>query len=154
MTVPTGHRPNLNFPAKDTTFTESECFKITMTTNMTMVGSGVDFGQKTISWLVKNKGLVKSEIYIRWTEHPFDSDLTPNNSNLDSLNQAWVGLNRIELTSVEMQSGNSLMRRLTNQAKPIVLQDVGDHPDFNFDPFYISNQVGIQTLDLRELFEK
>ena len=86
---------------------------------MTMVGSGVDFGQKTISWLVKNKGLVKSEIYIRWTEHPFDSDLTPNNSNLDSQNQAWVGLNRIELTSVEMQSDNNLMRRLANQRSPL-----------------------------------
>ena len=58
---------------------------------MTMVGSGVDFGQKTISWLAKNKGLVKSEVYIRWTEHPYDSDYTQNSSYLDSTNQAWVG---------------------------------------------------------------
>ena len=128
VTVPAGYRPNLDIPAKDTTFTENECFKITMTTNMTMVGSGVDFGQKTISWLVKNKGLAKSEIYIRWTEHPFDSDLTPNNSNLDSQNQAWVGLNRIELTSVEMQSDNNLMRRLTNQRSPLNFAILGDHP--------------------------
>ena len=120
---------------------------------MTMVGSGVDFGQKTISWLVKNKGLAKSEIYIRWTEHPFDSDLTPNNNNLDSQNQAWVGLNRIELTSVDMQSENNTFRRITNPVKSIELRDIGDHPDFNFDPFYISNQIGIQTLDLRELSE-
>ena len=35
--------------------------------------------------------------------------------------------------------------------KSIELRDIGDHPDFNFDPFYISNQIGIQTLDLREL---
>ena len=54
VTVPAGHRPSLDVPAKDTTFTENECFKITMVTTMTMVGSGVDFGQKTISWLVKN----------------------------------------------------------------------------------------------------
>ena len=46
------------------------------------------------------------------------------------------------------------MRRFTNQVKPIALRDVGGHPDFNFDPFYITNQVGIQTLDLRELLEK
>ncbi len=124
-----------------------------MVTTMTMVGSGVDFGQKTISWLVKNKWLAKSEIYIRWTEHPFDSDLTPNNNNLDSQNQAWVGLNRIELTSVNMQSEDNAFRRLTNPVKEIELRDIGDHPDFNFDPFYINNQVGIQTLDLRELSE-
>ena len=153
VTVPAGHRPSLDVPAKDTTFTENECFKITMVTTMTMVGSGVDFGQKTISWLVKNKGLAKSEIYIRWTEHPFDSDLTPNNNNLDSQNQAWVGLNRIELTSVDMQSESNAFRKITNPVKPIELRDIGDHPDFNFDPFYISNQLGIQTLDLRELSE-
>ena len=154
VTVPAGHRPDFDAPAKDTTFTENECFKITITTNMTMVGSGVDFGQKTISWLVKNKGLAKSEIYIRWTEHPFDSDLTPNNSNLDSQNQAWVGLNRIELTSINTYSENNLMRRLANPTKSIELRDIGNHPDFDFDPFYINNQIGIQTLDLRELNEQ
>ena len=57
VTVPAGYRPSLAVPAQDTTFQADECFKITITTNMTMVGSGVDFGQKTISWLVKNKGL-------------------------------------------------------------------------------------------------
>ena len=79
--------------------------------------------------------------------------MTPNNNNLDSQNQAWVGLNRIELTSVDMQSENNTLRKITNSAKSIELRDIGDHPDFNFDPFYISNQVGIQTLDLRELSE-
>ena len=154
VTVPAGYRPSLAVPAQDTTFQADECFKITITTNMTMVGSGVDFGQKTISWLVKNKGLAKSEIYIRWTEHPFDSDYTPNSNNLDSQNQAWVGLNRIELTSVEMQSENNVMRKLTHLTKNIELRDIGEHPDFDFDPLYISNQIGIQTLDLRELIEE
>ena len=154
VTVPAGYRPSLAVPAQDTTFQADECFKITITTNMTMVGSGVDFGQKTISWLVKNKGLAKSEIYIRWTEHPFDSDYTPNSNNLDSQNQAWVGLNRIELTSVEMQSENNVMRKLTHSTKNIELRDIGEHPDFDFDPLYISNQIGIQTLDLRELIEE
>ena len=50
---------------------------------MTMLGSG-DYGQRTVSWLVKDIGLVKSELYIRWTEHPYDSDYTANNSYLDT----------------------------------------------------------------------
>ena len=120
---------------------------------MTMVGSGVDFGQKTISWLAKNKGLVKSEIYIRWTEHPYDSDFTQNNNYLDTLNQAWVGLNRIELTEVDIQAENSVFKRLTKPIKTIKLKDIGDHPDFDFEPLYINNQIGIQTIDLRELDE-
>ena len=72
VVVPAGHRSSMDQPAPDTTF--SDCFKVTQDLTMTMVGSGVDFGQKTISWLAKNKGLVKSEVYIRWTEHPYYSD--------------------------------------------------------------------------------
>ena len=151
VTVPAGHRVSMDEPAPDTTF--ADCFKVTQTVTMTMVGSGVDFGQRTVSWLAKNKGLVKSEVYIRWTEHPYDSDYTQNNSYLDTLNQAWVGLNRIELTSVDIQSENSVFRALTKPVKTIKLKDVGDHPDFDFDPFYINAQSGIQTLDLRELSE-
>ena len=151
VTVPAGHRVSMDEPAPDTTF--ADCFKVTQTVTMTMVGSGVDFGQRTVSWLAKNKGLVKSEVYIRWTEHPYDSDYTQNNSYLDTLNQAWVGLNRIELTSVDIQSENSVFRALTKPVRTVKLKDVGDHPDFDFDPFHISTQSGIQTLDLRELGE-
>ena len=151
VTVPAGHRADFTVPAKDTTF--NDCFKVTMTTTMTMVGSGVDFGQKTVSWLVRNKGLAKSEIYIRWTEHPYDSFQTPNRNNLDSLNQAWVGLNRIELTSVDIQQESSLFKQLASPTKEIELREIKEHPDFNFDPFYINNQIGIQTIDLRELSE-
>ncbi len=151
VVVPAGHRPSMDQAAPDTTF--SDCFKVTQNMTMTMVGSGVDFGQKTISWLAKNKGLVKSEVYIRWTEHPYDSDYTQNSSYLDTTNQAWVGLNRIELTSVDIEPESGVFRRLTRPVKTVTLKDVGDQPDFDFDPFYINTQSGIHTLDLRELSE-
>ncbi len=151
VTVPAGHRPSMDQPAPDTTF--NDCFKITRNTTMTMVGSGVDFGQRTISWLAKGKGLVKSEVYIRWTEHPFNSSLTQNDSYLDTLNQAWVGLNRIELTAVEIDPENGVFRKLLNPVKSISLQNIEEHPEFDYDPFYVNTQTGIQTLDLRELNE-
>ena len=151
VVVPAGHRSSMDQPAPDTTF--SDCFKVTQDLTMTMVGSGVDFGQKTISWLAKNKGLVKSEVYIRWTEHPYDSDYTQNNSYLDTTNQAWVGLNRIELTSVDIDAENNVFKKLTNPVKTVTLKDIGDRSEFDFDPFYISTQSGIHTLDMRELAE-
>jgi hypothetical protein len=138
-------------PATDTTF--YDCFKVTQHLNMTMVGSGVEFGQKTESYLAKGKGLVKSEVFIRWSEHPYSSDYTPNNGTLDENNEAWVGLNRIELTSVEITAENNVFRRLTTPVKEIQLKNIGQDPDFNLDPFRISTQSGIQTLDLRELEE-
>ena len=151
VVVPAGHRPSLDQPAPDTTF--SDCFKVTQDMTMTMVGSGVDFGQKTISWLAKNKGLVKSEVYIRWTEHPYDSDYTQNSSYLDSTNQAWLGLNRIELTSVDIDSETNVFKKLTKPVKTVTLKNIEQQSEFDFDPFYISTQSGIQTLDLRELAE-
>jgi hypothetical protein len=151
VTVPAGPRENMSEPATDTTF--YDCFKVTQHLNMTMVGSGVEFGQKTESYLAKGKGLVKSEVFIRWSEHPYSSDFTPNNGTLDENNEAWVGLNRIELTSVEITAENNVFRRLTTPVKEIQLKNIGQDPDFNLDPFRISTQSGIQTLDLRELEE-
>ena len=103
--------------------------------------------------MAKNKGLVKSEVYIRWTEHPYDSDYTQNSSYLDTTDQAWVGLNRIELTSVNIDAENNVFKKLTNPVKTVTLKDIGDRSLFDFDPFYISTQSGIHTLDMRELAE-
>jgi hypothetical protein len=117
-----------------------------------MMGSGVDFGQRTETWLAKGQGLVKSEIHVRWTEHPYDSDLTLNGPP-DENNEAWVGLNRIELTSLDISAGGGIFRKMTTPVEMIELRDIGNHPDFNFEPFRVSTQKGIQTLDFRELRE-
>ena len=153
VTVPAGGRESLNEPAQDITFSADECFKVVQHLNMTMVGSGVEYGQKTESYLVKGKGLVKSEVFIRWSEHPYSSAFTPNNGTLDDNNEAWVGLNRIELSSVEITAENSVFKKLTNPVKEVQLKSIGEDPDFNFDPFYISKQNGLHTIDLRELSE-
>jgi hypothetical protein len=112
----------------------------------------VEYGQKTESWLAKGSGLVKSEIHIRWTEHPFDPDLTPNGPP-DENNEAWVGLNRIELKTLEVTDDGNVFRILTQPVHTIELRDIGNHPDFNYDPFRVSTQTGIQTIDLREMSE-
>ena len=65
----------------DTTF--SDCFKITSTTNMTMMGSGVEYGQKVYTWLAKDHGVVKSDLYMRWTENPYSD--TSANGEVDEL---------------------------------------------------------------------
>ncbi len=150
VTVPAGYRSSDSESAVDTTF--ADCFKVTNKTTMTMVGSGVDYGQKTESWLAKGSGLVKSEIHIRWTEHPYDPDNTSNGPP-DENNEAWVGLNRIELKSLEMTDNGNVFRILTQPVQIIELKDIGNNAEFNFDPFRVSTQTGIQTIDLREMSE-
>ena len=135
-------------PSVDTTFTN--CFKVTQLMTMTMVGSGVEFGQRTESWLGYKKGLLKSEIQVRWTEHPYDENNTPNGPP-DENNEAWLGLNRMELKSMNVTESGSVFRKLTQPAQTVELRDLGDHPDFDFEPYRKTAQIGIQTLDLREL---
>jgi len=137
-------------PPADTTF--NNCFKVTQIMTMTMLGSGVEFGQRTESWLAYKKGLVKSEIYIRWTEHPYNSDWTQNGPP-DENNEAWVGLNKIELTSLDVTPSSGVFRKLTQPVHTIELRDIGNHPDFDFEPLRVSAQKGIQTIDLMELTE-
>ena len=57
------------------------------------------------------------------------------------------------IKEVDIQSENGVFKKLTQPVKTVELRDIGDHPDFDFDPFYITTQSGIQTLDLRELSE-
>ncbi|MDC1037903.1 hypothetical protein OAR31_02410 [Candidatus Marinimicrobia bacterium] len=140
----------LECPAVDTTFTN--CFKVTQILTMTMVGSGVEFGQKTESWLGYKKGLLKSEIHIRWTEHPYNENYTQNGLP-DENNEAWVSLNRLELKSMEVTEFGSVFKKLTQPVQMVELRDLGDHPDFNFEPYRKTAQIGIQTLNLRELSE-
>jgi hypothetical protein len=137
-------------PPVDTTF--NNCFKVTQIMTMTMLGSGVEFGQRTESWLAYKKGLVKSEIYIRWTEHPYNADWTQNGPP-DENNEAWVGLNKIELTSLDVTPSSGVFRKLTQPVHTIELRDIGKHPDFYFEPLRDRTKKGIQTIDLMELTE-
>jgi hypothetical protein len=92
-------------------------------------------------------------VFIRWTEHPYDADYTANNNYLDTLNQAWIGFNRLELSSVEIQESNNVFRKIVQPVKNVRLKNIAEEQSFNFDPFYISKQHGIHTIDLRELIE-
>ena len=58
-------------------------------------------------------------------------------------------INKDDLMEIE----SLVFKRLTKPIKTIKLKDIGDHPDFDFEPLYINNQIGIQTIDLRELDE-
>jgi len=137
-------------PAVDTTFTD--CFKVIRMLTMTMLGSGVQFGQRTVSYLAKGHGVIKSEVDVRWTEHPYNSDYTSNGIP-DNSNQAWIGLNRLELASIKVKKQSNVFKSLVNPAKLIKLRDIKNHPDFNYDPFRVSTQSGIHTINFKDFGE-
>ena len=136
-------------PQVDTTF--SDCFKITNVTNMTMIGSGVEYGQKVHTWLAKDQGIVKSDLYIRWTESPYVDVLT--SAEVDENGQIWSGFSRIELAEINVQKSGNVFRQIYNPAQIIKKEDFENLPAFNYDPFKISNQAGFHTINMLESVE-
>ena len=136
-------------PQVDTTFVD--CFKITSTTNMTMMGSGVEYGQKVYTWLAKDHGIVKSDLYIRWTESPYADSFS--SGEVDENGQTWSGFSRIELAEINVNKSGNVFRQIYNPAQVVKKENFKDLPDFNYDAFKISNQIGFHTIDMREIVE-
>jgi len=136
-------------PQVDTTFVD--CFKITTTTNMTMMGSGVEYGQKVYTWLAKDHGIVKSDLYIRWTESPYADSFS--SGEVDENGQTWSGYSRIELAEINVNKSGNVFRQIYNPARLVKKENFKDLPDFNYDAFKISNQSGFHTIDMREMDE-
>jgi hypothetical protein len=116
---------------------------------MTMMGSGVEYGQKVYTWLAKDQGIVKSDLYIRWTENPYFDN--PNaTGEIDESGQVWSGFSRIELAEINVEKSGNVFRRLSSPAQIVKMEDFKDIPDFDYDPYKISNQTGFHTINFDE----
>ena len=134
-------------PQVDTTFTD--CFKITSTTKMTMMGSGVEYGQKVYTWLAKDQGIVKSDLYIRWTENPYFDN--PNaTGEIDEDGQVWSGFSRIELAELSVEKSGNVFRSISRPAQIVKTKDFEHLMDFEHDPYKISKQAGLHTINFLE----
>ncbi|MBE76334.1 MAG: hypothetical protein CMG41_01150 [Candidatus Marinimicrobia bacterium] len=133
-------------PQADTTF--ADCFKVTQVTNMTMMGSGVEYGQKVYTWLAKDHGIVKSDMYIRWTENPYSESFGVG--EVDASGQVWAGYSRIELSKLDIEKSGNVFRQIYSPAHIINMNEIGNLPDFDFDPMKVSNQTGFHTIRIGE----
>ncbi len=122
-------------PAADTTF--NECFKIVRSVNMTMIGSGVEWEEENTTWLVKNYGIVKSELKVRWGESIwFDSD-----------DEIWAGYSRWEMGNFSTKTGDTgLLAKLLNSAKVVDLKSLDKLAELNNDPYQIHRTLGLHRI--------
>lgn len=122
-------------PGADTTFTD--CFLITQILKMTMIGTGVEYGERNSTWLAKDFGIVKDRVDIRWSE--FED--TP---------EVWVEYSRWELGrfSASPAAGSGMFKQLLNQARVIRLNEFDRVPEFDNDPFMYHRRAGVQRVQL------
>ena len=122
-------------PAADTTF--NECFKIIRSVNMTMVGSGVEWEEENTTWLVKNYGIVKSELKVRWGESIW----------FDSNDEIWAGYSRWEMGHHSSETGDSgLLSKLLNPVRSVSLNSLDDVEELNNDPYLMHRTSGLHRV--------
>ncbi|NOZ75961.1 MAG: hypothetical protein GXO90_11430 [FCB group bacterium] len=122
-------------PSMDTTFTD--CFRITREMRMTMVGSAVEYGERDITWLVKNYGIVRDEVYVRWSEQP-------------ETEEQWFGYSKWELRKYQESSrSNTLLGRMVNPAHTVKLSRLEDEPGLGNDPYQVTRTAGLQRIGKR-----
>tara|TARA_B100000959_G_scaffold11291_1_gene11318 strand:- start:361 stop:2409 length:2049 start_codon:yes stop_codon:yes gene_type:complete len=123
-------------PGADTTFVDA--FKVTNTLTEIMIGTDVEYGEKNVTWLVKDYGIVKDELQIRWNESP------------TSLSEQWVGLSRWELGRFSITSnGGSGLSNLMKRAHIVKLNELQTIPELD-NPFRVKRTAGLQRVELPE----
>ena len=95
-------------------------YKVQRTKEITLIGPGVEFGERNTIWLVEGQGVVMDKLEHRWTEQDGVID--------------WKEFSRLELKAFSA-SDNSAMNRIFENNKVISIQDFKNEESFNNDPF-------------------
>ncbi|RMF09308.1 MAG: hypothetical protein D6762_04060 [Candidatus Neomarinimicrobiota bacterium] len=120
-------------PAMDTTFTD--CFRITREMRMTMEGNAVEYGERDLTWLVKGFGIVRDEVYVRWSEAPGSEE-------------QWFGYSKWELHRYHNGGSRSggMLGRVLAPARTVKLSRLQDEPELGADPYQVTRTAGLQRI--------
>lgn len=123
----------LELAAYDTTLTD--CYTIIKTVTMTMLGSGVEFGQRTTTTLAKGLGVVNEDLEIRWSEQiGIDGEVWSDYST--------IALNDFRMSELARSQG--ILNNLIGHKK-INIEELNQ---LDGDPFTKGRSTGIQPVEL------
>ena len=97
-----------------------------------MIGTGVELEEENFTWLVRGMGIVKDELWVRWTESPITED------------EKLLGHSRIELYEYSSNPESGSLAKLINPVKTVNLNQLGDESSLDNDPYKYSRTFGIQ----------
>ena len=115
--------------------TVENCILITRTITTTMLGPAINFKIKSETYLKEGYPIVKEDIYWSWPPI-FEGD------------RIFVKTSSIEHhQDIESVYSNN---NLFNSIEPIDLNELQNNEDFNFEPFKLSNTMGLQRVVIPE----
>jgi len=115
----------------DTTY---PCFRVTRIMTMTLLGNGVEYGERNVSWLADGIGIVKDAVYTRWSE-PFWSS-----------GEDWELFSVLELAEFRPLAKQVNLGKMLTQQNTIKFDDLEHVAEFDNDPYRISRKIGIQRI--------
>jgi len=124
----------LELSVYDTTL--SDCYSIIKTMTMTMLGSGVEFGQRTTTTLAKGLGIVEEGVEIRWSEQ------------IDVPGQVWSDYSRIKLNDLRVVSELGRAQGIFNDLSGDTKINIEELNQLDGDSFTKSRSAGIQPVKL------
>ena len=131
---------NLEITAYDTTLTD--CYSVIKTITMTMLGSGVEYGERTTTTFAKGEdgiglGIVNQKVDVRWSEQAGDGgEIWTDYSNLK--------LNEFRKIGSDLGRSRGILQDLIGQKKI----DIDQLDQLEGDPFLKGRSVGIQSIRL------
>ena len=110
------------------------CFRVTRIMTMTLLGNGVEYGERNVSWLADGIGVVKDAVYTRWSE-PFWSS-----------GEDWELFSVLELAEFRPLAKQANLGKMLTQQNTIKFDDLEHVAEFDNDPYRISRKIGIQRI--------
>ena len=110
------------------------CFRVTRIMTMTLLGNGVEYGERNVSWLADGIGVVKDAVYTRWSE-PFWSS-----------GEDWKIFSVLELAEFRPLAKQVNLGKMLTQQNTIKFDDLEHVAEFDNDPYRISRKIGIQRI--------
>ena len=110
------------------------CFRVTRIMTMTLLGNGVEYGERNVSWLADGIGVVKDAVYTRWSE-PFWSS-----------GEDWELFSVLELAEFRPLAKQANLGKMVTQQNTIKFDDLEHVAEFDNDPYRISRKIGIQRI--------
>ena len=114
--------------------TLTDCYKITRTVKKTLIGPGIENVQENTTWLAKDLGIVRDQLYYRFNE-PSD----------------WEGLYLLEMANKNSNSSSSQrgsFGNLFNAKKHISKNQIGQKAGLDYDPYQKTAKFGLQRMKI------
>ena len=121
----------------DTLFNDT--FKVTREKTTTMLGTGVEYFEQNITYLVQDFGIVKDDLEFRWNSAPGGTESMVGKYR-------WEMINKNQSSSDCPSSGSSIMNAILNSKEHINTNDFENIDNFKFEPFKKTKTYGLQRV--------